>query len=157
GAVQDMHSVDEIYLGPDLGWRRVEPQGQATTLPEDYGVVLRLVLPADEAAAALATRPGGFSGGPPRELTRPGDGGFRLQPKFAAHFDGCLGCENLAEPTGLLRDDPTPVSVAFAHARQKWQIDLAQYAAGGIDPARLAARRAFLDARSLADVTHILD
>jgi transglutaminase-like putative cysteine protease len=156
GEAQDMHSVTELYLGQALGWRRVEPQSTATTLAEDYGVIMRLVLPSDETAASLVTRDWAFGGVPLHELTEPVDGGARLEPKFQTHYDGCPNCSNRADPRGWLRDDAAQVASTFARARQTWQSDLAASVGGGIDPARMIARRAFLDARTLADVDHIL-
>ena len=48
GMEQDTHWIDEFYLGTNLGWRRVEPQGTSPVIPEDYGVMLRKDLPTDE-------------------------------------------------------------------------------------------------------------
>jgi len=154
---QDMHSINEFYLGDALGWRRVEPQGTQQTIPEDYGVIMRLELPADEGTGALAERNGIVGGVPLHEFTEPVDGGDRITPSFVSHWANCDGCTNRADPQAFLRDDAADVETVFDRARTRWAVDVAAYATGGPDAATIAARRAILDAHTLADVTAMLD
>jgi hypothetical protein len=156
GAPQQLHSIDEFYLGPELGWRRVEPQRTATTLRDDYGMILRIVLPEDEGADALAAHDGSLPGVPLHEFSEPVDGSTRLRRAVSSHFTGCPSCISRAERQAVFRGDPVHVAATFARARARWQIDLAKYRAGVLDPATMTARRAFLTARSLADVDAIL-
>jgi hypothetical protein len=157
GDAQDMHSINEFYLGAALGWRRVEPQATAATVPEDYGLIMRLVLPADEGAAALAERFNIIGGVPLHEFTEPVDGGDRLSAGFFTHWANCPDCSNRADPQVYLRDDAATVESVFDRARTRWATDVAAYAAGGPDAATIAARRAILGAHTLADVSAMLD
>jgi hypothetical protein len=159
GMSQDLHSIDEFYLGADLGWRRVEPQGTALTVAEDYGLIMRLVLPEDEGADALAARPTAMGGVPLHEFTEVVPGSPQITLLGNDHFADCPvgACLNHADPLVDLRDALADVKQTFSHARVAWQVDRAQYGSGGLDPARMAKRRALLGARTLAEVQQVLD
>ena len=153
---QDMHSINEFYLGDALGWRRVEPQGTSQTIPEDYGVIMRLVLPADEGDGALAERNGIVGGAPLHEFTEPVDGGDRITPDYVTHWN-FEGCTNRADPQAFLRDDAADVRPVRPRAHAVGT-DVAAYATGGPAPrpsqraarsSRTHARRCHGDARRL--------
>ena len=157
GDTQDMHSIDEFYLGAALGWRRAEPQTTADSVPEDYGLVVRLVLPdQDEGAAALPTRFNILGGAPLHEFTEPVTPTTNIQPLSPNRFVDCPECPSRADYQANLREDPSAIATTFAAARTRWGTDRAKYLAGGLDAATMTARRAFLGARSLADVQAIL-
>jgi transglutaminase-like putative cysteine protease len=152
GEAQQMHSITEAYLGADQGWRRVEPQGTSTRVPEDYGLIMTLVVPEDEGPDALADRPWALAGVPRREFTEPVTGGSRLAPTANDHFIDCVGCLNRADRQAFLREDATAIHDSFDRARARWASDRAAFLAGGLDTSTMTARRHLLDARTLADI-----
>ena len=48
GYAQQTHYINEFYLGPDLGWRRIEPQNSSPFTTEDYVISMRIATPDDE-------------------------------------------------------------------------------------------------------------
>jgi hypothetical protein len=160
GEAQDMHSIDEFYLGPDLGWRRVEPQGTAPRVPDDYGFIMRLVLPGDESPLANRASPGGplMSGIPLHEFTETlaGPEHITQAASYVQTFNDCTYCGTRADSQADLRDvSADAMKALFDRARASWQKDLAAF--GAMSPARLATRRKALDAKKAADVGAILD
>jgi hypothetical protein len=158
---QDMHSIDEFYLGPALGWRRVEPQGTLPRVPDDYGFIMRLVLPEDESPTPNRPSPGGplMSGIPLHEFPEIESGAEGITPleTFAPRFTDCSFCPSSAVPQADLRDvSADQMKSLFASARAHWQADLTEYAAGGLSSGKMTARRKALDAKTASDVTAIL-
>jgi hypothetical protein len=153
GMSQDMHSISEFYLGPQLGWRRVEPQQRTPTVPEDYVLAIATITEAHEGTDALLGRKWVMPGAPRYEFTESVDHDELLEPVYPNHFGDCDGCSNRADPQATLRGDVTSV---FAAARTSWQSDRVRYLAGNLPDASMNARRAFLTARSLSDVSTIL-
>ena len=157
GESQQMHSINEFFLGPDLGWRRVEPQSKSPTLPEDYGFLIRVVVPSDE--ASLQSAAAAMPGVPDREFTTPLTSPERYTYTLPAkrHFMDCTECLNAAHPQAELNGTADDAKAVFDEARSLWQTDINAYTAGGVSSARIAARRKLLDARSLDDVKAVLD
>jgi hypothetical protein len=153
GMSQDMHSINEFWLGESLGWRRVEPQSAGSFVLDDYGFIMRLVLPADEVGSTM-----GFPGVPLNEFTeyRQQQDRFTTPATFKGVFTDCSTCGNHADRQAPLRGAGTDLDTLFESARAKWQTDRAAYAAGGVSATRLTARRKFVDARSIEDVRQIL-
>lgn len=160
GMAQQTHYINEFYLGPDMGWRRVEPQGARTTVSEDYCVAMRITLPEDEGALANAWRASRWyymPGIPLYSLLEPQAGASRMVPDFESEFfPGAPGCDNLAERQARLAASEQMIPV-FDRARELWRIDHQAYLNGGLAPERMAIRRQALDVTELDDVIDILD
>ncbi|MFH0901409.1 MAG: transglutaminase domain-containing protein [Pseudomonadota bacterium] len=164
GVSQQTHSINELYLGPELGWRRVEPQSAAPSVAEHYAVTVRLVLPSDESAEANANSQTGrwaAPGVPLYTLVEPLAGSTRMTPLWPNHFEDCSACDNRAElMTRLIPDSAVPVDVEqmFARARAAWEVDRSAYLeSGGLDPNRMAIRKKALAAKALVDVAALVD
>jgi hypothetical protein len=158
---QDMHSIDEFYLGPSLGWRRVEPQATWPRVPDDYAVVMRLVLPGDESPTPnRSSVEGPLMSGIPLHWqleTLSGASSFSYSTDTTSNFTDCSFCPSQSLPQADLRDvSADQMKTLFASARAHWQADLAEYAAGGLSSAKMAARRKAQDAKTAADVSAIL-
>jgi hypothetical protein len=153
GMSQQMHSINEFWLGEDLGWRRVEPQSPSPFVPDDYGFIVRLVLPTDEVGDT-----GGFSGVPLNEFIemREGASRFGAAAEPSTPFFDCSMCMNRADRQSVLRGTPGDMAQLLATARAKWQADRAQYLAGGLSATRMDARRKALQAKTAQDVAAIL-
>ncbi len=159
GMAQDVHSINEFYLGPSEGWRRVEPQSSAPIVADDYGLVLRLVLPDDENATADDTQSMWTARGVPlHTLTMPVEGAaqFDLPARVSPTFADCASCPNRADPQADLRGDDATMKMLFERARAAWQTDFKAYRAGGPLPPRQDVRRQALGARTMADVQALL-
>ena len=161
GMPQQVHSINEFYLGPELGWRRVEPQSPLPSVEEDGYLALRLVLPSDESDLSFSPPADLASwfipGVPLRTLNHPLAGGARISLNYLTkHFPTCKECINGASVQATLHGDEAQVKTAFAQARTAWSKDLPAYLAGGLASDRMTARRTALLATSLADVQALL-
>jgi hypothetical protein len=159
GLRQQTHYIDEFWLGEELGWRRVEPQMTDATIPESYGVIVRLDAATDETDAAMAsTGRWAMIGVPLNSLVEARAGGDRMTPDWSLdYFGDCAGCDNRAElQAALAADGAVSMDNVFDRARALWQADLGAYVSGGLPEARMAIRRQALDASTISDVDAIL-
>jgi hypothetical protein len=160
GESQDMHSIDEFYLGPDAGWRRVEPQIKDARVADDYGLIMRLVLPGDESPIADRPSPEGplMLGIPEREFSESLSSPGAFAPSLPQAFPDCNTCNNHADPQADLRDlTPGAMTQVFQTARASWKKSQATYAAtGGLPAAEMTTRRKALAARTIADLAALL-
>ncbi len=154
GVAQQTHSINEFYLGPQRGWRRVEPQSPQLSVPEAYVFGIRLVEPADEGSAATdAGRWWAMPGVPLDTLVEVKQGAGRLGFALLEHpFSGCAECDNAAEVQAVLHGAPERMKTLFSAARTAWARDVAERLAGHPDPARASARQAFTSAQDLDGV-----
>ena len=162
GESQDMHSVDEFYLGPELGWRRVEPQGTHARVPDDYGFVMREVLPSDESPVANRNSPEGqlMLGIPLHEFSETVSNPDAITDPVnpPPTFTDCSQCPNRSDPQSTLRDgSPEAMKALFARAKRSWARALEEYEAGGLPAREAAVRRWARDAETMEDVELILD
>jgi len=158
GGPLQTHYIDELYLGPELGWRLVEPQGTDCVLDADFTIVLRVTRPEDEGAEAM-TYDGGWSspGVPLFSLVRPLAGAGRMTAGFdAGAFPGCDSCDNQGFHHAVLEGDAQALRAAFEDARGLWQATQASWQASGPDPAEQELRQRFVDAGSLAELEEVL-
>jgi hypothetical protein len=144
GAAQQTHFVDESWLGADLGWRRFEPQGRSS-VPEDYLVLLRRVVPDDEGTAARRGRRFAAAGVPLHTLTEPAGATRRLGWAAPTRPLDCPDCDNDARVSAPLFGDADRLRALFARARTRWR------ATGDAPPAE-PALQGVLALRSLDDL-----
>jgi transglutaminase-like putative cysteine protease len=160
GTSQQTHSINEFYLGEELGWRRVEPQSSLLVLPENYALTVRLVRVTDEGSDAMdPPAPLDTARGIPLfTMTLGVEGSQRLRVHYADidYFDDCAFCDNRAEVQAALIGDAETMDVLFDKARALWRRDLAAYVRGRLTPRIMDARRAALQATTLADVDAII-
>jgi len=158
GMAQQTHYIDEFYLGEELGWRRVEPQGTAATVKEDYVLAMRIVHPDDEGEEAFSPYAWAFSGVPWKTLTTALAGYERFTPNFAyEYFPGHPGCDNQAAKTAWLVGPSSTFEQIFEDARASWQEDLeALLSDGEIGEERMAIRRQAAEAVDLDDVAEMI-
>lgn len=116
------HSVVEMRLGAPPVWRRIEPQ-DGSVVGEDYMVVMRVVSPRDEAAAALDPRRIGAPGVPLRILIEAEKGVERLGYRDdTTWFPGCPRCDNAATRRATLQDVSLDALRRLqTRAQQSWQ------------------------------------
>lgn len=162
GAPLAVHSFSELYLGPEQGWRRVEPQSRAPEAPDDGLLVLRLVLPADEAAAALAPAPPSHRwaapGVPLDTLEEPRAGQERLGALEGDGFPGYPGTYSQALPLARLSGPPSELAALFARARAAWRADEAELLSrGSLSSAARSHRVGAREVRTLAALHTLLD
>jgi len=159
GMSQQTHSINEFYLGPDKGWRLVEPQSTAASVPGDYAVVVRVDWPdPDEGPAAMESTPWSYPGVPLLSLVRPLAAHARFKSLiFTEHFPDCDTCDNRADYQAPLEGEAAKVRAAFDDARALWQESLTAWTTTGPDPSELEKRREFMNANSLDDVQTLLD
>jgi hypothetical protein len=163
GESQDLHSIDEFYLGDALGWRRVEPQLAAPRVPDDYGFIMRIVQPSDESPVPNRNAPGGplMLGIPFHEfsenLTNSDAVVLATDPPRA--FYDCSQCPNRSDPLRELRDvTPDAMRRVFARAKESWRRALGEYERlGQLSACEDAARHRALAAKTIEDVQSILD
>jgi transglutaminase-like putative cysteine protease len=162
GESQDMHSIDEFYLGSELGWRRVEPQATHARVPDDYGFIMREVFPSDESPVANRDSPEGelMLGIPLHEFTE-----TVSNPDAVTYVDNpprtftdCAYCPNRSDPQSTLRDaTPEAMKRLFARAKRSWARALQEYEAGGLPEREAEARRWAKGAETMGDVERMLD
>jgi hypothetical protein len=150
--------IDEFYLGPQLGWRRVEPQKPYSALPANYTVVVRHVLPSDESEAAFSPDRFILSGAPLYSFVEPISGFNRMSVDWSPEpFLGCPACDNMASTQSVLTGSAQDAKAIFDRARTSWQADRPAYLAGGLAPDRMTLRRTATSAKTLGDLTSLLD
>jgi transglutaminase-like putative cysteine protease len=162
GMAQAMHSITEFYLGASQGWRRVEPQASYPRVPDDYGFIMRVVLPSDESPVANRNSPGGelMLGIPFHEFTETvsNPDAITLPATYAPTFTDCNWCPNRADPQATLRDaTPDRMKAIFNSAQTAWNTTLSAYASGGLPASEIATRQRALTATSLEDVEMIVN
>jgi transglutaminase-like putative cysteine protease len=160
GLSQDIHSINEFYLGEGLGWRRVEPQSTAAAVPEEYGLIVHLVTPEDEGTKALDPARWMAVGGPYDTWTEVVEGRGRIAPsqtRFDPTFADYPTASNRADRQALLRGEAADMATLFDAARHAWRVDVAALrSSGSIAHARASARHAALAAKNLDDVKRIV-
>jgi hypothetical protein len=151
---QDIHSISEFYLGPELGWRRVEPEATGPVVPEEYGLIMHLVLPEDERADALQDR--WIAGGAPFDTmseVRAGADAVSFSMNPVPTFTDYTYGINRADRQAVLRGTAAEMADVFAAARRAWAADQTAYVGGGgPSAARLATRHRALEARTFDEV-----
>jgi hypothetical protein len=158
GESMQTHAIAELYLGPELGWRRVEPQLDELAIAEDYLVVVRVVHPRDEGPETMAEHRFAERGLPLFTLIENLAAPERLvYHNETAYFDGCPRCNNRASRLAVLEDvDQSRLDDAFARATESW-IGRRQALVAGGDPAKTFADRADAAARDLEAITRMLE
>lgn len=119
------HSIVEMRLGTPPSWRRFEPQN-GTVVADDYMVVMRVVPPRDEVAAAMDPRRIGAPGVPLRILIEGLEGTERLGYRDDTEwFPGCPRCDNAATRQATLQDvSLEEVRRLHDRARRTWDCRL---------------------------------
>ena len=159
GMAQQTHYIDELWLGPEAGWRLVEPQGTLTLLPPEYAVVVRLDLVDDESAAAMDPSSGwAIPGVPFKSLLRAVAGADRCQATYPSQvaFPECPECDHKATYQAGLKGDKARVVSVFERARALWGTTLATLQVKGPDAAEQQLRAQALSARDLDAVEALL-
>jgi hypothetical protein len=159
GMPQQTHYVDEFYLGAELGWRLVEPQGTAPSLPADYAILIRQDRAADEGEFARAgLNDFAMPGVPARSLVHELEGTRRCQFQWSPSPPNatCPYCDNDPTKQASLYGDRPRVVGAFERAGTLWDATLTRWVAAGPDPAEQDLRRQFLAARDLDTVESLL-
>jgi hypothetical protein len=160
GMAQQTHSINELYLGSQLGWRLVEPQTTATTVPADYAVIVRLNMPDDEGTLAMSGNHGwSMPGVPSRSLVHPVAGDTaRCTPGYVTPtpFPECPQCDNKAFYQAPLLGPAAKTKDLFERARKLWQATLARLTAGGPDAAEQKLRAVALEIRDTAALEQLI-
>jgi hypothetical protein len=160
GMAQQTHSINEFYLGPQLGWRSVEPQMTSTTLPADYAVVVRLNLPDDEGSLSMNGNHGWSAPGvPSKSLVHPVAGDTtRCTYGFVtpSPFPECPFCDNKASYQSPLLGSAVKINDLFGRARKLWQATLATWTASGPDPTEQTMRSTALSVKDLAGLEQLI-
>lgn len=166
GWAQFTHYINEFYLGPHFGWRRVEPQSSLPFVNEDYGLMVRIIVPEDEGEQAFHhwAVPGVPYLSLVENLNAP-----EAQAKFlhdpitfpdcaSCMPDDCPSCDNRAEHWIDLRGTHDEMKALFEKARVHWQQDLHAYLSQGkIDPKRQGVRAQVAWVQDIADLKKILN
>jgi hypothetical protein len=160
GMAQQTHSINELYLGPQLGWRQVEPQSTSTTLPADYAVIVRINMPDDEGTLAMSGNHGWSAPGvPSRSLVHP-VAGDTARCTFGyvtpAPFPECPFCDNKAFYQAPLLGSAAKTKDLFERARKLWQATLTKLTTGGPDPAEQKLRAAALEIKDTAGLEQLI-
>ena len=158
GGPLQTHYIDELYLGPERGWRLVEPQGTAVVLDADFAIVLRITRPEDEGAEAMTYDDGWSSPGVPlHSLVRPLAGAGRMTAGFdAGAFPGCDVCDNQGFHQAVLEGEGEALRAAFSEARALWLATQEAWQANGPDPAEQELRARLAEAGSLVELEQVL-
>lgn len=153
------HSLSEVYLGPDAGWRRVEPQRSDTAYPEAAFVAVRVVRPQDEGVQAMAPHRWAAPGVPMYVLIENLQGAERLQLRARTeHFEGCPKCDNHADLVATLEDeDSQRVDTALTEARHQWRAIRTALVEGGSLSGLMRSRRDMSQTRSVPQLQHALE
>lgn len=158
---QQTHFINEFYLGPQLGWLRIEPQGPSTQpyVREDYGIMVRIVSPEDENNPASLHQSLVYPGVPYKSMmVNLNDPAANMQLASKADvFPDDPSCDNRAEHWIDLRGDHDEMLKLFEEARENWQYDLHAYLTKGeISPKRQAIRAKALSIQSADDLKELL-
>lgn len=124
GVPQQMHSISEFYLGKDLGWRRVEPQGQRDVIPESYALIIRLNETTED---EMYSNPVSIPGVPFWSIITPMYGIERFEPLPATVFQNCPECLQEAQIHSQLISTSDELSKAFDRAKILWARDEKKY------------------------------
>lgn len=158
GWTQQTHYINEFYLGPDLGWRRVEPQASFSFVTESYGVMMRIVTTLDE--GKIAFHHWALPGVPYLSLMENlNDPEADVDAASSTDlFIDCPECDNRAEHWIDLRGSHAEMKKIFMKARAQWKQDFQSYLATGvIDSKRQAIRSRVGSVETTADLNDLLD
>lgn len=153
------HSVNEVYLGPEAGWRRVEPQLSDVAYPEAKFVVVRVVRQQDEGPPSMAPQRWAAPGVPMYSLIENLEGAERLHLRARTrHFEGCPKCANRADHVATIEDeDSQHLDAVFAEAGRQWRVSRAELVEGGSLSSVMEPRLALSDARSVQQLERALE
>jgi hypothetical protein len=159
GMPQQTHYIDEFYLGEEHGWRLVEPQGTAPSVPANYTILIRQDRVEDEGDFGLQGLNGtAIPGVPARSLVHELEGTSRCTMTWTtpAPFPECPYCDNNPTSQAELIGDRTRVIAVFERAGTWWDTTLTGFVASGPDAAEQEIRHQFLAAQDLDTVEAIL-
>jgi hypothetical protein len=137
GQPQETHWINEFYLGSDLGWRRVEPQGKLTTINEDYLMPVRI----DRASEEIDWQ---YTKGIPLNS-------YPMAP--VSPRTPTVTPEVLQEFLGK----PDDMRSLFSRARTEWQKDFQTMISGAaISTGRIQLRNKFVEVITFEDLDSLL-
>lgn len=160
---QSTHFINEFYLGPNSGWRRIEPQsGVSIPVPEDLYFIIHKDTPDNESEIAFNQGNWGMSGTPYNSMVNNlNDSSANVTFLLALNiFPDCPAdalCDNRAEHWLDLRGSHEEMKNLFEIARKNWQYDLQDYLKQGeINPKRQMIRDNVPAMQSTEDLAKLL-
>ena len=155
GAPHQTHSINEFYLGAELGWRRVEPQFKRPSIHEDYAVTMRIVDPIDEGQIAMNSRKLAFKGVPFFTVVE-ALSYEEIHSLPSEDFHHCSHCDNQSYLISDLRGTGQEIKDLFATAEQTWQRDSQSFFSGNIVQANQLIRKKALTISSLEELRSLM-
>lgn len=159
GIAQQTHSINEYFMGPGVGWWRIEPQIVYPSLPEEYFLLVRVNRASDEGSAAFEwLRPGMIPRGVPlwslRELSGQAD---RIQGIHSNHFPESPNTDNKAVIVRRITESPLTAKRLFFEARSLWKRDWAELRrTSALSDGVTRLRGDFYGVQSLRDIERLL-